>query len=159
MIGMASSEEPTSLTTSKSGGLTRPRSTIVALHPVDQSGPHCTDQDERMLFHVLDLQELPDHEQLQRRADAAGHDDERRRETDEVVQPREERAMPEDLVDERVGGFLGRQMDGQPERARLAPLCPSTAPAFAASIRPGPPPVTMSTPIRASSALSFFTSS
>src|SRR5690349_16634609 len=36
-----------------------------AVQPVDQSGPHCTDQDERMLFHVLDLQKLPNHEQLQ----------------------------------------------------------------------------------------------
>src|SRR5687767_1611067 len=48
-------------------------------HPVDQSGPHCTDEDERMLFHVLDLQKLPDHEELQRCADAAREDDECRR--------------------------------------------------------------------------------
>src|SRR4051812_31020383 len=27
--------------------------------PVDQTGPHCTDQDHRMLLHVLDLQQLP----------------------------------------------------------------------------------------------------
>src|SRR5216684_699763 len=60
--------------------------------PVDQTGPHCTDQDERMLGDVLDLQKLPHHEQLQRRANPSRKDDERRRQPDEVVQPGEERA-------------------------------------------------------------------
>ena len=113
-----------------------------------------------MLGDVLDLQKLPDHEELQRRADAARHDDECRGEPDEVMQPREEGAVPEDLVDERVGALFGRQVDGQAERARLATRsAPPRAPAFAASMSPGPPPVTMSTPIRASSKLSFLTSS
>src|SRR3954468_1959026 len=45
--------------------------------PVDQTVPHCTDQDQRMLGDVLDLDELPHHEQLQRRPDAARQHDER----------------------------------------------------------------------------------
>src|SRR4029079_5194890 len=48
-----------------------------AARPLQQPVPHCTDEDQRVLAHVLDLQELPDHEELQRRADAAGEDDER----------------------------------------------------------------------------------
>src|SRR5258708_7835506 len=34
-------------------------------HPFDQTGPHCTHQNQRMLLHVLHLQQLPDHEQLE----------------------------------------------------------------------------------------------
>src|SRR2546423_14902566 len=45
--------------------------------PFDETRPHCTDEDQRMLGHVLDLQKLPDHEELERCADAAGHHDER----------------------------------------------------------------------------------
>src|SRR5581483_880112 len=48
------------------------------IHPLDQPRPCRADQDQRMLGHVLDLQELPHHEQLQRRSNAPGHDDERR---------------------------------------------------------------------------------
>ena len=110
------------MTTSKSVRTDQAALEHRALQPFDQSGPHCTDQDERMLFHVLDLQELPDHEELQRRADAARHDDECGGEADEVVQAREEGAVAENLVHERVGGFLGGQVDGQAERARLAAL-------------------------------------
>src|SRR5581483_3125358 len=90
------------------------------LDPVDQTGPHCTDEDERMLCDVLHLQKLPDHEQLERGSYAAGKDDERRRQPDEVVQPREERSVAEDLVDEWVGAFFLRKMDGEAERARVA---------------------------------------
>src|ERR1041385_2653726 len=53
-------------------------------------------------------------------SDAAGKDDESGRETHEVVQPREERAAPEDFVDERIRALLGRQVDGRAERARVA---------------------------------------
>src|SRR5262249_3113695 len=84
-------------------------------HPVAQTGPHCTDEDERMLLHVLHLQELPHHEELEGRADAARHDDERRRKPDEMMQAREERAVAKDLVDEGIGPLLGREMDGQTE--------------------------------------------
>src|ERR1051325_4134775 len=51
-----------------------------AARPLQQPVPHCTDEDQRVLAHVLDLQELPDHEELQPRADAAREDDERGRE-------------------------------------------------------------------------------
>src|SRR5881296_1838566 len=88
--------------------------------PFDQASPHCTDEDQRMLGHVLDLQELPDHEELERGADAAGHDDERRRQPHKVMQAREERPVAEDFVDKRIGRLFGRQMDGQSERPRLA---------------------------------------
>ena len=37
-------------------------------------------------IHVLDLQELPDHEELECGADSARHDDERRGEPDEVME-------------------------------------------------------------------------
>src|SRR5262249_50081748 len=47
------------------------------VHPLQQAIPHCTDEDQRVLAHVLDLQKLPDHEELERGADAAGEDDER----------------------------------------------------------------------------------
>src|SRR5216684_1788847 len=86
--------------------------------PVDQTGPHCTDQDQRMLGDVLDLNELPHHEQLQGRSDAPGQDDEGRRKADEVVQPRKEGPVPEDFVHERIGVRLRGEMDGQSERAR-----------------------------------------
>src|SRR5258708_5486823 len=89
-------------------------------HPVDETGPHCTHQDERMLLHVLDLQELPDHEQLQSGSNATGKDDERRGEPDEVMQPREEGAVPEDFVDEWVRSLLRGHVDGQTERAGVA---------------------------------------
>src|SRR5215212_10050473 len=88
--------------------------------PVDQTGPHCTDQNHRMLLHVLDLQKLPDHEELERGADAARHHDEGGGETDEVVQAGKEGPVPEHLVHERIRPLLGRQMDGQSERARMA---------------------------------------
>src|ERR1051325_1741452 len=100
-----------------------------AARPLQQPVPHCTDEDQRVLAHVLDLQELPDHEELPRRADAAGEDDERGREPHEVVQPREERPVPEDFVDERVGLLLGRQVDGQAEGAGVAVDLPLHRPA------------------------------
>ena len=40
--------------------------------PFDQLLPHLADQNERDAVHVTHLQELPDHERLEHRADAAG---------------------------------------------------------------------------------------
>src|SRR5688572_20797357 len=73
-----------------------------------------------MRLHVLDLEELPDHEQLECGPDPSREHDERRREPHEMVQPREERPVTEDLVDERIRLLLARQMDGQAERAGTA---------------------------------------
>src|SRR5258708_16855934 len=67
---------------------------------VDQTGPHCTYQDERILGDVLDLQELPHHEQLQGRANATRQNDEGGGETYEVLKPRRKRPVPEDFADE-----------------------------------------------------------
>src|ERR1041385_532348 len=89
-------------------------------HPVDQPVPHCTDEDQRMLGDVLHLQELPHHEELEGRADAARKDDERARQPHEMMQARKERAMPEDFVHEGVGPLFVRQMNGQPEGPRMA---------------------------------------
>src|SRR6266849_2701511 len=91
-----------------------------AVDPFDQAGPHCTDQDQRMLRHVLDLQKLPDHEELQSRSDSAGHHDEGRRQPHEVMQTRKERAMAKDLVDERIGLLFGRQVNRQTKGASMA---------------------------------------
>src|SRR5438046_176581 len=61
-----------------------------AVDPFDETGPHCTDEDQRMLRHVLDLQKLPDHEELERRANAPRHHDERGRQPHEMMQAGEE---------------------------------------------------------------------
>src|SRR5258706_2803623 len=81
-----------------------------------------------MLGDLLDLNELPHHEQLQRRSNAARQHDERRGETDEMMEARKKGPVPEDLVHERIGIRFGRQMDGQPERARMALRLPFHGP-------------------------------
>jgi len=53
MIGMASSYELTTETALMSDGLASPRVIMDLVDPVDQTGPHCTDQDQRMLGDVL----------------------------------------------------------------------------------------------------------
>ena len=99
------------------------------------------------------LEELPDHHQLEHRADAARHDDEGVRDEHEVVQAREEGAVLEDLPDEGIDLLLEGQIDADTDRvvpARRAVRAPS----LAACINPGPPPVTMVQPICVSSAAS-----
>src|SRR5260221_3395518 len=93
-------------------------------HPVDETRPHCTDENEWMLLHVLHLKELPHHEKLERGPNAARKDDEGGREAYEMVESGEEGAMPEDLVDEGDASLFVREVNGQPERPRLSPGLP-----------------------------------
>ena len=88
--------------------------------PVDQLGPHLADQDQRRVVHVPDLQQLPDHQRFEHRADPAGRDDEGVRDQDEVVQPGEERLVLERLVDERIHVLLERQIDANADGLLVA---------------------------------------
>src|SRR3989344_6296465 len=58
--------------------------------------PHRVRNDEPAIFQVLDLKQLPDHRNLEKSPDAAGHDDEHAAcaQTCELVQSREEIPMP-----------------------------------------------------------------
>ena len=97
--------------------------------PFDQLGPHRADQDERGVVQLPHLEQLPDHHRLQHRADPARHDDEGVRDEHEMVQPREERAVLEDLADERVDVLLERQFDPDADgRSRRGPPRPSGPP-------------------------------
>ena len=95
-----------------------------------------------------DLEQLPDHHRLQHRADPARHDDEGVRDEHEVVQPGEERAVLEDLADERIDSCSNGKSTRMPTEARSGSAPAIRAPSFAACISPGPPPVMMSQPRR-----------
>ena len=99
MIVTASSIEGDRRTRSRSSALTSLRGHHVPPHPVDEPVPHLADQDDRPLRHEADLQELPDHQELERRADAAREEHEGLRHAHEVVQAREERAVGRDAVE------------------------------------------------------------
>ena len=123
------------------------------LRPVEQPVPEVPGQDQRRVVQVPHLEQLPDHQRFEHRADAAGRDDERVGHQDEVVQPGEERLVLERLGHERVHVLLERQLDADADRLLGLPSgSASFTPSFAACISPGPPPVTMSQPRRVSSA-------
>ena len=79
--------------------------------PFDRFRPHCTDQDERRVVELTDLEQLPDHHGLQHGADPTRYDDEGIRDQHEVVQPGERRSVLKDLADEWVNVLLERQVD------------------------------------------------
>ena len=87
--------------------------------PLDQTGPHPADQNQRRVAEVVDLEELPDHQRLEHGADPAGGHDEGVREQHELVQAREEGAVFEGLAHERVDLLLERQIDADPDGSRM----------------------------------------
>src|ERR1044072_256106 len=88
-----------------------------AATPIDQLVPHFADEDEGRVVEFANLEELPDERHLQKRADAAGHHDEGVGDDHEVVQPREESAVPIRLAYERIYFLLEGQLDVEADGA------------------------------------------
>lgn len=65
----------------------------LSMHPFQQSMPHVSQQDQRPILDVSNLQQLPDHECLQRAADSSGQHDVSVRKPDEMVKARKKCAM------------------------------------------------------------------
>ena len=114
---------------------------------------------KRHVVHVPDLEQLPDHECLEDRPDAAGHDHERVGRDNEMLQA-QERAVLEGVLDEGIHVLLERQLHTDADRASFEAGPEGPAPSLAACTSPGPPPVTMSQPMavqrRGRSLLDFF---
>src|SRR5262249_55662119 len=96
----------------------------VMMSPLHQVGPHIANQDERSIVKLANLQKLPHHGQLEQRAHASRHDNERVRGDDEVMKPGEEGLMLKSTPDKRVGFVLERQIDADANRA----LCHAASP-------------------------------
>ena len=95
----------------------------VAPEPVKQTLPEIANQDDRPLGHESDLEELPDHEKLERGADPSRKDDEGLRHPHEVVEPREESPVRGDAVEIGVRLLVGDR-DRQAEGARRGDRAP-----------------------------------
>src|SRR5215203_7338871 len=70
--------------------------------PSDKAVPHFSDQYERRVFEMPDLQKLPDHRRFEYRADAARRDDKGVRSKHEMMQPRKKCPMLETRFDEWI---------------------------------------------------------
>src|SRR5262249_35844868 len=70
--------------------------------PLNQFGPHFTDEDQWRVVKFADLEELPCEGQLQQSSDTAGNDNEGVRNDHEMMQPRKKRAVFVGLTNERI---------------------------------------------------------